>query len=346
MALAMPPYTGEAYTVQTKEELKACLQEHGVAILPGVLDAPKCAALAGGLWAAVEQLSQGWRVPLRRADPATWKGIYALQPKHGMLFQHWQLGQSQACWNVRQDPAVCDVFAELWGVPPAELICSFDGVALGVPPERTGRGWFQGMNKLHCDQSFTRNELDCYQGWINGQPTEPGDATLTFLRKSHRFHAEAGGRFPELLGTQHWNQLTDEMIRYYVEECGCPQECVRCPAGSLVLWDSRTIHSGRQPTRGRAQPSERAVVYVCMTPRAAATPALLRKRQKAFAEQRMTCHCPHRPMLFAKRPRCYPGQPLPEVQELPPPALTELGRALVGLPPIRGGAAAPGSEEN
>ena len=325
-------YTGEDYTVSDAFLLRDCLREHGVAILPGVLTPGECEEMRNGLWAGLEHLSGDWPAPIRRADPGTWGGFYRhLYPKHHMLLQHFGLGQLQCVWDVRQKPRVVNAFSYLWRVPPEDMICSMDGVAVHLPPEVTGRGWHNERdNKLHCDQCFRDSSLVSYQGLVTANPFREGDATLTFQRGSHLCHEAVAAQFKEQLGTAaHWNQLTPAMIRAYVEEHDCTQECVKCPAGSLVLWDSRTIHSGRRPVRGRAEPNERYVVYVCMTPRSKASTASMRKRLKAFADKRTTGHNPHSPLLFPRLPRTF-GAELPPMRPVPEPRLTDLGRRLVG----------------
>ena len=66
-----------------------------------------------------------------------------------------------------------------------------------------------------------------------------------------------------------------------------------------------------------------------MTPRSFAHNKILDKRIKAFEEMRMTTHWPHKAILFGKAPRTY-GEPLPNVEQLPPPEINNLGRNLVG----------------
>ncbi len=59
--------------------------------------------------------------------------------------------------------------------------------------------------------------------------------------------------------------------------------------GTMVLWDSRTIHAN-QPPRGKV---DRSVAYVCMIPNVASN-AILNKRAKYFSENRTTNHHPVR----------------------------------------------------
>ena len=53
------------------------------------------------------------------------------------------------------------------------------------------------------------------------------------------------------------------------------------------LWST---HCGVQALKNRNKPNYRAIVYVCYTPRALATKAKLKKKQKAINELRMTTH--------------------------------------------------------
>lgn len=172
----------------------------------------------------------------------------------------------------------------------------------------------------------------------------PGDATLTFLQGSHQYHAEFRERFG-ITTKSDWNMIdTPEKHHFYTQERGCVQKSIQCPAGSMVLWDSRTIHSGQEALKQRAQPNIRCVVYICMTPRSMASSKDLEKKRKAFQELRTTNHYPHRPKLFPTTPHtcrmvsCSDdaryGQPLPPVRRIGAPVLNSLGKRLAGFDSI------------
>ncbi len=106
---------------------------------------------------------------------------------------------------------------------------------------------------------------------------------------------------------------------------------MECGFLCVYLWhrDSRTFHQGIEAQKTRAEQNFRMVVYVCMMPRAQASPLSLKKRIKAFEERRMTTHWASNPKLFAKMPRTY-GKEVPEMNTVPTPSLTSIGRKLVG----------------
>ena len=292
----------------------------GAAVIPALLDADTCKSMRDGAAAMFQEL----------IDEPMPHALYKLYPKHGMLLQHWGVGQAQWVWDIRMNPSVVRVFADLWHCEPSDLLCSFDGLSYAPPHEVTKRGYYRGNDWFHCDQRYTADsKLECYQGWVTAHDVRPGDATLTYLEGSHLLQHEFMAAFPDVIkdSKDDWLKLDEKQLAWYKQRC--PVRLITCPAGSLVLWDSRTIHAGKEALKDRAQPNERLVVYVCMTPREKASKATLTKRIKAFEEQRMTSHWPHRCKLFPLLPRTYGGE-IPKVRKLAAPVLTDLGRCLVG----------------
>lgn len=302
----------------TIDTLQETLDEFGVAVVTGVLDSSASKELADDLWSYLEHITQRWDVPIQRANPSTWSRIYDLMPSHSMLMQHFEIGHSPAAWKVRQNPTIVDIFAKLHGARADDLLASFDGAAIGLPPEITRRGWQRpGALWMHTDQSFLRNDKECYQSWVTAHDVGVGDATLVVLERSHRLHGEFAETFhPD--GTapkEDWYKLNDEELAFY-RYAACSEVRVACPAGSLVIWDSRTIHQGGQPLKGRPTARERAVVYLCYQPVTALAAddraKAIQKKRRAFLDKRMTSHWPLKSKLFGKSPQHY-GKGLPEI---------------------------------
>ena len=309
------------------------LAEHGWQVVPGVLTPAECEAVKRGMWDHAESILP----EVSRDNPATWRSIVKkLYPSHGMLHQHHRFGVCQAAFDVRQNPKVARAFEGVWGT--AALTSSIDGVAFGLPPETTNLGW-ENKGWLHLDQSPTRNGFECVQGWVTAEEVGEGDATLRVLSGSHKLHAEFAAHFnlhvaegdskaARAKKKTDWFKLTDEHDTWYLAK-GCEVVDVQCPAGSQVLWDSRTVHSGKSPTKGRAVPRHRYVVYTSYLPTSCLTPKLAEKKRKAVMAGRMTSHWADCRKLFGKNPRTY-GQPLVEMPAYVPPRLTRRGAALFG----------------
>ena len=290
----------------TKENLKKTLETYGVAIIPNVLTDQECKQMTDGMWKYLEYITQKWDTPINRRNITSWREFYKLYPKHSMLLQHHNVGHMQEIWNQRQKPKIVDIFSHFWNTPPEELLGAFDGCSFNPPPEETNRGWNRNHTWYHCDQSPIRTGFECIQSWITGLDVEEGDATLAFMEGSQQYHKEFGETFG-ITEKKDWYKLTREEEQFYIDK-GCAYKKIKCPKGSLVCWDSRTIHCGSEAIRDRARPTFRAVIYLCYMPRHTSSEKMLLKKQKAFNELRTTSHWANKPKLFPKDPRTYGGE--------------------------------------
>jgi hypothetical protein len=194
---------------------------------------------------------------------------------------------------------VKEAFSKIWGTD--DLIVSFDGVSIYIldKPTRNANSWF------HVDQSYTRNDFECIQSWVNGYDTCEGDATLIILECSNNFHADFQKEF-NITDKSDWFKLQNKEQYEFYKNKGCLEKAIKCPRGYGVFWDSRTLHYGN-PVQKIAGDNfnYRCVVYLCMTPRTFAKSKDLEKRKKHFNDLRMTSHWPHKPKLFPKAPQTY-----------------------------------------
>jgi len=97
-----------------------------------------------------------------------------------------------------------------------------------------------------------------------------GDATLQFLEQSSKYHEEFG------------NTLSNKYVKDWYTQKGCVLKRVICSAGSIILWDSRTMHQGVESIQKRKSPNFRTVVYVCMTPRKLVSTCQIQKKTKSI----------------------------------------------------------------
>ncbi|CAJ1942482.1 unnamed protein product [Cylindrotheca closterium] len=312
----------------TLQNWQVDLAEKGYAVIPDVLTPDECLSLENGFWNFWRRLSGGL---LKKEDSETWRIIYDFFPLHGMLSQHFSIGHMQEIWNVRSHERVKSVFETIWGTD--DLVVSFDGASTGFAPEVTGRGWHR-KDWLHIDQSPHRSDFECIQAWVTAEEVGTGDGTLMVLEGSHKLHAEFAKHFglkKDKAYRSDWLKLTPEQNQWYRDQ-GCAELAIECPKGSMVLWDSRTVHAGRSPLKGRATPRNRFVAYVCMMPASRMQPIEWNKKQRACLEGRVTNHwAASRVKLFPKSPRTY-GKPLPVIPNYEPPHLTHEQARLAGWP--------------
>ena len=316
------------------DAIKDNIASYGVAVIPKILNEDECESMKSGMLDFFEKITSNWDIPINRNDSSTFKQIYNLFPKHSMLIQNFGVGHSQVAWDIRQNLKIVNVFSKFWNVKPTELLTSFDGFSYHFPPEIMKRGYYRGNTWFHTDKSFMRPEFECLQSWVTANDVEEGDATLAFYESSNVYHQEFADEFggddvKTTLGSGDWYKLSKEQEKFYTDK-GCVQKCIKCPKGSLVCWDSRTIHCGVESKRNRENSKSRAVIYTCYTPRSLATQAAIRKKQKAFNELRTTSHWPHKPKLFPVKPRTY-GKELVPVTPIQSPKVSKLGLKLAGF---------------
>ena len=303
------------------------IQKAGTAVVADVLSEDELKFARQQLWLALEDITKTCSKPFKFEDKSTWRGFYDLLPKHGMLLQHWGVGQTQFCWDIRQNPKVANVFAKIWKCKIEDLLVSFDGISVALCPEVTKRAYFKGNMWCHVDQSYTKPNFMCVQGMVTLWDVNEGDATLCFHEGSNEGHKAFGDHFGNK-DKADWQKISNDEQAAFMAKY--PLRCVKASAGSLILWDSRTCHQGIEPRKERAgKETIRCVVYVCYLPRSLSNQNDLKKKIEAFENGRMTTHWPTPVKMFPKTPRLY-GNPVPTVTYPPKPVLTDLGRKLVG----------------
>lgn len=311
-----------------KTTLLKTLDKYGVAIIPQVLNKQECENMLSGIWDYFEHISVNWNTPIKRDNIKSYLELYKLFPSHSMLYQFWNIGHSQVSWDIRQNTKIIDIWKYIYNCEAEELLSSFDGLSFNLPPEITKRGWYRNNNWLHCDQSFTRNNLETIQSWVTALDVNKDDATLTLLESSNKFHKYFKEEF-QIDDRRDWYKLDNDEHEFYLNN-DCKQVEIICPAGSLVFWDSRTIHSGIEAKKSRLMPNIRAVIYLCYLPRKSASQKDLIRKQKLFNEMRTCCHNPVKNRLFSKLPRTY-GNNIPDINHINKPILNKLGFALAGF---------------
>lgn len=258
--------------------------------------------------------------------------------KKGILRNYKSLTHHQAVWDIRQHPNVHKAFSEIWGTK--DLIVSYDAVGIQLPPEQTKLYSNEFGDWRHIDQGNKKRGFMCIQGFINLEDTDEQDGCLVVRPKSHTKHDEFMNKYG--------NDFKDDFCLLNKEHLDFYQDYkpirVKCKKGSLVLWDSRTVHANATAQLGRSTARHRVVVYVCMTPKSfcskhasALVPRKsdLDKKLKYFNAGRTTNHWPHGGRVTPEKPHFITTDQLHglEIDKnlFSPPILTDLGKSLIGL---------------
>lgn len=331
---------------------RRCLEDLGIAIIPGVFSAADCEAIRDMMFDTLGYLTQHFQdqdndnydfkgeTRIVQGREETYATLRFLSPSHHMLLAHHGIGQARHIWFARMHPNVLDVYSHLYGEPPEDLVTSFDGCSVYLPresekqPNRGSRRGDTGMKLwMHTDQNFReRSEpMPIYQSWITSEEVNAGDGTLVVFPRSHRLHSTFGNLFQKTkISKNYYKYDTAEEEEFWTKTHGMVPTGITCPAGSMVLWDSRTFHCGVPPLKGKE--SLRNVAYVCMVPRSWCSPGVLHRRIQLFERGATTAHSPHIPTANGPVNK-WGGNPVTElpIPSIPPPTdLPPIGLRLVG----------------
>ena len=291
-------YAGEEFYT-TSEGIRATLEKYGIAIIPNVLTEEECSKMNEGMWSTAEHVTSKMEVPVKRSDPSTYASLFELKPKDGAgLFHDFGWNHAQYVWDIRSNDKVFETYRNIFGTK--DLLVSIDGVNCGLGPliedpkyKREEIGLFTGKHLLHCEQRYNMNDFELVQSWITANPVKVGDGTLRVIQGSHKLHKEFKDAFSESgigMGISYnWHVLHEKQIQW-LKDRGCRDICLTVPAGSHVLWDSRTVHCGHKalatedlPSHMRDEPRiHRNVVYVTMVPRKYANKQCMKIRKLLF----------------------------------------------------------------
>lgn len=169
----------------------------------------------------------------------------------------------------------------------------------------------------HTDQSPQKKGLHCYQGFVALTSNE--ERTFRVYEGNHLLHEQY---FIDTNNTSNNNwQLIDHT---YLESINDRKRVLKVPAGSMVLWDSRTLHQNQY---GKPNSEDRLVQYICYLPKSHPqnTSKMTEKRLKYLNDLRTTSHWPCPIKVNSLQPRTYGDDSLKiDYSVLPNPDLDDL----------------------
>lgn len=293
-------------------------------------------------------------------DRSNWKETFPMHIKLGIFAG--PAGQTQVMWDVRQDPRIVEVFANIWNTH--DLIVSMDGLSLMCPPEIKDEGRLDPWP--HVDQAIMRrqdnfahnnNPPDGFvsesllktkpytiQGQFLFEDSDDCDGGFYCIPRSHLRFTEFAPTLEnidseDIPRREKSNKKHAYILGFFDErkdECGNPyiRKHVTAPRGSLILWDSRTVHWNHHPSKDRPNPKVRMVGFLCYVPKARLTDEGRAMRRKAFEEGVSTGHNPAYPELKPTDKHMTPGfeKYLEDPGYVQPKImLTPLGESLLGF---------------
>lgn len=220
-------------------------------------------------------------------NPKTWTAKNLPVQTKINTFQTYAVAHEKFMWDARMEPGVLAAFSRLWG--SEDLLASFDSLNITFP-NRTDVPRKPAWE--HIDQSPLRRGLHCVQGIINLSPSGPEDGGLVVYPGSHALNDEF---FDSQTDASTWDPLDrymyDKEQLSWFKARGIEPYKVCADVGDLILWDSRTVHYGAEPTEKSNQ--IRTVIYAAYTPARFASEEQMRLKAEVFSRYGGTTHWPH-----------------------------------------------------
>lgn len=228
-------------------DLRGILEEHGVAILEGYF---------GDKYAdKVFNSMVNWMVGLGiglTTDTKTW--TYAntpLGPRYGMYQSI--VSNAPIFWELREKFYL--IFSQVLG--ETELLTSVDGASI-FPTIHSPRG---KPDWAHIDQTVS-SDFMCYQAQFVAADTA---ASFVCTPGSHTRHKHLIKKFG-IHNSNNWYKFSEEDVAKLKKIFGqLYQIPIHAAKGSVIFWDSRTIHSAKYPDE--QENKWRAVLYISMRPK-------------------------------------------------------------------------------
>ncbi len=334
------------------------LEELGYCVIPKVLSSSETKILYKRIWH--EFIEKAWP-NCKLDDRSNWEEAFPMHNKMGIFAG--PAGQTQAMWDLRQDPRIVTIFANIWNTN--DLVVSMDGLSFMCPPE-IREGYIEPWP--HVDQLILRRQDDVthsnkvpaefvsesllktkpftIQGQFLFEDSLDGDGGFYCIPKSHLRFTEFAPELEIILATTPSKDRRNARHKFLLEffdsrndESGnsyCMKHII-APRGSLILWDSRTVHWNQNASKDRPyidSPKVRMVGYLCYVPKARLTDEAKILRREAFEKGVSTGHSPSSVELKYTKDHIYQEfkEYLEDASYIQPKInLTPLGESLLGL---------------
>lgn len=194
------------------------------------------------------------------------------------IFKFHEVGHQEFAWYLRTRPQIIKTFADLYNTDVNNLVTSFDGSCYYKPKTKLSNGLW-----THTDISpKLSKEMKCYQGFVS--LTDNEDNSFQVYEGTNNMHQTYFILKEQENDNKNWQKIDKD----YLDDIEHRKKVLNVPAGSLVLWDSRTFHQNIIKNENE----ERLVQYICMMPKdnKKNTLSMSKKRLKYFEDRRTTSH--------------------------------------------------------
>ncbi|CAF3110099.1 unnamed protein product [Rotaria sp. Silwood2] len=204
------------------------------------------------------------------------------------------IGQSEFMWFLRGNPNIKKVFSHIWN--SNELFVSFDGAGC-FRNWHLNIKWKTSSSWYHCDQNpFKKPDRCSIQGLVSLTDSDESTGGFVVVPDSHKYFSELKSRTKERL----WGDYVTIRNQDPLLEKLHPR-LVKCKAGDLIVWDSRSIHCNTPAIVNKEKNNQsellRIVAYICMSPLSMFVPEMdefktleeFRQLREQYVRDKATC---------------------------------------------------------
>lgn len=121
---------------------------------------------------------------------------------------------------------------------------------------------------------------------------------MSVLIKSHHFFNEFYDTFKIDTKGKDWFLLDQKTHVDWFRTKGCEWKTLTAPKGSMVFWDSRLVHMGTAPRKGRLFTNWIILTYECYTPYHFQSKNDAKLKRNAFLDNKFTAHWAYSVRIF------------------------------------------------
>lgn len=299
--LTLTPFGRDAMVKMSTEDFAVLKQKiddaandlkiKGYAVIPSLFDESECSEFKAMVWDFLDGLGL--------KEDFDYKSMKAtdLPPHSHGIIHSYRINHALPFRELRKHPYVLAVHSRLNG--SSCLTSSLDRVNIKFPnrPYKSQGSW------AHVDQNPRNLGLRYVQSYVTFNACEEDSPQNRFYEGSHLIFEEFFQDRRTKKSGDAWVRLSAEDRQTVINKFNCPLVKPVCPAGSMILWDSRTIHD---PDEGTNFEDGRLVAYLCYSKCFPTMGKVFKtKKSEAFSTCRATPHAPYPQTLFGKTVQTY-----------------------------------------
>ena len=236
---------------------------------------------------------------------------------HNIMKYH-EAAHQEFAWYIKTNPKVINIFKKIYNTE--DLVVSFDGCCYYPKNTKLSTNCW-----THTDISpKLSKDMNCIQGFIS--LTDNKENSLLVYEGSNKLHTQYFKDRNMEKESNNWQMIDKDYLRTIENN----RIVLNVPAGSMVLWDSRTFHQNIMQNKDE----ERLVQYVCYLPKnhKKNTKTMKEKRYKYFTERRLTSHWPYPIKVVSKQAHTWGNKSLEiDYSVLPKPDLSNYEEKIMEL---------------